>query len=202
MIIDTNKFEIRKFDGYFVTFQHPVEPAVEVNNFGYVELANTDIESEIYFKNVVSGYRVRCIFMNENGVLTREPVEKDIIEESYQRLKWVLEGEKWVFNKNGFLLRTHKLFAHTPMQQRISSAALRLPDGTIVVSPRHYDRLCHEILDKLNWSGEGRPEEGFVDQFGKFLDRKEAFKVAYVAGQIIRRCGGDYAGILYSENII
>jgi hypothetical protein len=46
-------------------------------------------------------------------------------------------------------------------------------------------------------------EQGFVDNKGNFLSRKEAFVVAKNAGQLIRRCGGDDAqgGILYSENL-
>ena len=111
MIIETNKFEIRKLEGYSVSFQQSFEPAVEVDSFGYVSLMNTDERTEIYFKNITSGYRVCCIFMNSKGELTRIPLEKDKIQETFERLQWMLEGEKWVFNKNGFLLRTYKLLS-------------------------------------------------------------------------------------------
>ena len=49
----------------------------------------------------------------------------------------------------------------------------------------------------LKWT---RAEQGFVDQFGVFLTREEAWDVASKAGQIVRRVGGD-GGCLYSENL-
>ena len=46
-------------------------------------------------------------------------------------------------------------------------------------------------------------EEGFVDQHGRFYDRREAYKIAAANGQIRRRVGGDATdgGTLYSENL-
>jgi hypothetical protein len=46
-------------------------------------------------------------------------------------------------------------------------------------------------------------EEGFIDQFGDFHARTEAWKIAEAAGQILHRCGGDDTdgGTLYSENL-
>lgn len=46
-------------------------------------------------------------------------------------------------------------------------------------------------------------EQGFIDQHGAFMSRREAWEVAEAAGQIIRRVGGDEAdgGTLYSENL-
>ncbi len=43
--------------------------------------------------------------------------------------------------------------------------------------------------------------EGFIDQFGVFMTREEAWVVANEAGQITRRVGGDGRGRLYSENL-
>ena len=43
-------------------------------------------------------------------------------------------------------------------------------------------------------------EQGFVDQYGVFLNRKQALGVAEEAEQIIRRCGGDDTE-LFSENL-
>lgn len=45
-----------------------------------------------------------------------------------------------------------------------------------------------------------KSEPGFVDNCYQFLTREEAFEVAYAAGQILRRCGGD-DGKLFSENL-
>jgi hypothetical protein len=53
------------------------------------------------------------------------------------------------------------------------------------------------LLPKSDW------EQGFIDNKGNFLSRKEAYIVAKNAGQVIRRCGGDDTdgGILHSENL-
>lgn len=86
------------------------------------------------------------------------------------------------------------------MTRRVVCAAMRSAEGIVICSPRHYDRICHELhphIAFLNWSG---AEQGFVDQFGAFLSREEAWKVALEAGQIIRRVGGD-GERLYSENL-
>jgi hypothetical protein len=49
--------------------------------------------------------------------------------------------------------------------------------------------------------GDGRAtEQGFIDQFGVFMTREEAYEVAKAAGQIKYRCGGD-EGRLFSENL-
>jgi hypothetical protein len=42
-------------------------------------------------------------------------------------------------------------------------------------------------------------EEGFIDQFGDWLDRKEAWKIAEDQGQIRREVSTP--GTLYSENL-
>ena len=58
-------------------------------------------------------------------------------------------------------------------------------------------------LDKTtgNWKETESPViQGFIDQFGQFLTREEAWPIAERNTQIIRRVGGD--GIkLYSENL-
>ena len=79
----------------------------------------------------------------------------------------------------------------------------------IVCGARHFDKVMHSQLkfikeDRLlDFELEGRVEEGFIDQFGAFMSRTEAWQVAEAAGQIIRRVGGDDAdgGTLYSENL-
>lgn len=88
------------------------------------------------------------------------------------------------------------------VQRRVVCAAIRRrADGSIIVSPRHYDKLTHEQVkargSRAAWIG---AEEGFVDQFCVFMDRYEALKVAQAAGQLRRRCGGDNRW-LSSENL-
>jgi hypothetical protein len=55
------------------------------------------------------------------------------------------------------------------------------------------------MLDEGN-SSDGTEEQGFIDQFGVFMTREEAYVVAKAAGQIKYRCGGD-DGVLFSENL-
>lgn len=94
------------------------------------------------------------------------------------------------------------------VQPRIVCAAVKSRDNQIVASPRHMDIIARNIIRALadcesvrEWA-EGS-EQGFVDQFGIYYNRTEAWKIAEAAGQILRRCGGDTAngGTLYSENL-
>ena len=88
--------------------------------------------------------------------------------------------------------------------QRIVCAACR-HDGVIVVGIRHLDSLmCNTI--KLMYPNE-KPssifikfahEEGFVNQFGNYLTRKEALIIAKRMNQIYRETGDDE---LFSENL-
>ena len=88
--------------------------------------------------------------------------------------------------------------------QRIVCAALRNnTTGALLMSVRHFDNHTHDFLcsisefERKTWT---TPEQGFVDNFGNFLTREEAWVVAEKAGQIIYRCGGD--GVkLFSENL-
>ncbi len=87
-------------------------------------------------------------------------------------------------------------------QRRIVCAANRDRDGLVIVGVRHWDAFMHAQADSQPWVA-GHHEQGFIDQFGVFMSRTEAWRVASAAGQIIRRVGGDNAdgGTLYSENL-
>lgn len=91
--------------------------------------------------------------------------------------------------------------------RRVVCAAVRMSDidHSLVLGPRHWDETMHKQCAVLVWLTLPDPheEQGFIDQFGVFMDRQEAWKVAEAAGQIIYRCGGDDAngGTLYSENL-
>lgn len=91
------------------------------------------------------------------------------------------------------------------MKQRVVCAANRLSDGTIILGIRHWDEFMHKQMDMI--AGDGNDisfirdhEQGFVDQFGKFLTRKEAYVIAKKNGQIIRDIGYE-ADELYSEHL-
>jgi hypothetical protein len=90
---------------------------------------------------------------------------------------------------------------HKDGMRRIVCAANRYL-GKVVLGARHFDERMVEQIRDLGLKGR-ECEQGFIDQYGVFMTRKQAWPVALVAGQIIRRVGGDDAdgGTLYSENL-
>ena len=86
-------------------------------------------------------------------------------------------------------------------------SAIKNKYGRLIVGARHYDSTMHSQLEQAKRHGEdwskGDIDQGFIDQFGKFMDRNEAWKVAMAADQIRYRCGGDTidGGTLFSENL-
>lgn len=88
---------------------------------------------------------------------------------------------------------------HVNIGPRIVCAAMRDDAGFILTGARHFDGIMHAALRKLP-DYDGDWEQGFINQRGEFLNRKDAWLIASNAGQIIRRVGGD-DGTLYSENL-
>lgn len=79
---------------------------------------------------------------------------------------------------------------------------------SLLVGARHFDSAMRKQLDTID--EEFTPEEstgwkqGFIDQYGVFMTREEAWLVAEAAGQIKYRVGGDMhngVGKLFSENL-
>ena len=87
-------------------------------------------------------------------------------------------------------------------RERVVCSANKLKDGTLILGVRHGDFLMINTLRDSRLGDEGfhEAEQGFINQRGEFLTRKQAWIVAFNANQIIRRVGGD-EGILYSENL-
>jgi hypothetical protein len=90
-------------------------------------------------------------------------------------------------------------------QRRVVCAALYdLELDMCVLGARHCDMSMHyticampnDIRDQLRHG-----EQGFIDQWGKFMNRKEAFEVATAAGQIIQKTGNPDSKELFSEDI-
>ena len=77
----------------------------------------------------------------------------------------------------------------------------------IITGARHWDNIMHKTFNALDKKlGDMEDEvQGFIDQFGNFYDRYEAWTIAETNGQIIRRVGGDTTlegnGRLFSENL-
>jgi len=87
------------------------------------------------------------------------------------------------------------------MEQVIVCSAIRHKNGGgIICGPRHFDSIMNDQIRNNAYKGWSDSEQGFVDQFGKFLTRKEARDIAKQKNQIIRRVGGD-SQELFSENL-
>jgi len=87
-----------------------------------------------------------------------------------------------------------------------------MDDGAIITGVRHYSPEMRATLKRIYSGGLKifghyiiKPyhlrvkEQGFVDQFGKFLNREEAYVIAELNNQIIENFGG--AKTLYSESL-
>lgn len=72
-------------------------------------------------------------------------------------------------------------------------------DGIIVLGVRHFCPLMCNTLDKMGMKGSEPHEQGFVDQWGNFMDRKEALVVLKTNGRFCRDM--EFTDELYSENL-
>ena len=82
-------------------------------------------------------------------------------------------------------------------ERRVVCAAIRI-NGIIICGVRHYDKMMHKVLELIKQ--DGKAEQGFVDQYGVFMDREEAYQVAQAAKQIIYEIPGP-KGMLFSEHL-
>jgi hypothetical protein len=106
---------------------------------------------------------------------------------------WMPEHNDWRWNVYG-------------VQRRIAQAAISY-GGYIVTGTRHYcpimdlqiNSVGHHDLKRYA-GGLSEVVQGFTDQYGTFLTRKEAWVIAEAAGQIRRVT--DTPGTLYSEDYI
>lgn len=86
--------------------------------------------------------------------------------------------------------------------RRVVCAALLVNDH-LVCGPRHYDAVMRGHLELINEPySSANVVQGFIDQFGVFMDRYEAMRVAKDSGQPLdfERNGGDRT-TLYSEGL-
>ncbi len=78
-------------------------------------------------------------------------------------------------------------------------AACKCPDtGTVILGARHFDTTMHTTIRALGVKAT-KYEQGFIDQWGDFMDRKEALEVAKDADQILEKTFPE--DILFSEDI-
>lgn len=85
--------------------------------------------------------------------------------------------------------------------KNIVCAAMKMDDRMIILGIRHYSPDMRAVLLRLYGTGYHHrvKEQGFVDQYGKFHTREEAWIVAAFAGQIKKVVSTP--GTLYSENL-
>lgn len=85
--------------------------------------------------------------------------------------------------------------------RRVVCAAIRCPNGRVIIGVRHMDAFMREQLqvhgeDLTTWTEMG---DGFVDNFGVFMTREEARELADANGQVIHET--PRPDILFSENL-
>ena len=90
----------------------------------------------------------------------------------------------------------------TTKEPVIVCAALRhkVQNTLIICGARHFDQVMRRQIEECAYRGWENADQGFIDQWGKFLTREEAHAVATKADQIVFRVGGD-EGKLFSENL-
>lgn len=121
--------------------------------------------------------------------------------DKFARIKEAIEVHKEMTSTN--IMEDGRMrWEYYGVQRRIAQAAYNF-NGYIVTGTRHSCPIMqmqmyaigNELLNE--WCGLDKMVQGFTDQYGNFLTRKEAYPIAKAAGQIIR---GDHCpGTLYSE---
>ena len=73
-------------------------------------------------------------------------------------------------------------------ERRVVCAAIRAADGDLLLGIRHYSKDMHKQIDARHDGAKFKmrhdEDQGFVDKFGVFMSREEAYKVAEAAGQL------------------
>ena len=110
-----------------------------------------------------------------------------------ESIKWKDSPDDPVVNRDETVIISNRFVVCAAIRSKL--------DGLIICSPRHFDRTMHQILDHCNLTRTDW-EQGFVDQFGMFMNREDALKVATNAGQVNVRgpkTGPEYK--LFSEDL-
>lgn len=84
------------------------------------------------------------------------------------------------------------------VSRRVVCAAM-YKDGRLITGARHFDKVMRHQMENSEglawWKG---CKQGFIDQFGDFMTRQEAYLVAKDQNQIFRGGAENY---LFSENL-
>ena len=89
------------------------------------------------------------------------------------------------------------------LKRRIVCAAIRAENGDVIVGIRHYSQDMHYQIrnrpDGKRFENRFGDDQGFVNTWGEYLTREEAYIVAKANEQIIRPEGSHDGKTLYSE---
>ncbi len=71
------------------------------------------------------------------------------------------------------------------MPEKIICAAVQMDDGYIVYGHRHHNALqaANDIPKYAGTVASNRPQQGFVTSEGRFVDRREAYKIVFGRGE-------------------
>jgi hypothetical protein len=84
---------------------------------------------------------------------------------------------------------------------RIVCAAIQHKNGRIIAGARHFDLVMHKVIEQLPDALEWRTAtQGFIDNYGRFFNRQQAWVIATAKGQIRNTIPG-VDGTLYSEHL-
>ena len=89
------------------------------------------------------------------------------------------------------------------MKPKIVCAALKFKNEEVIIGVRHFDKFMQDSIKKRRYlKAFGEPEEGFVDQYGKFYNTEQALILAHDNNQIMNvGIKHDEENRLYSENL-
>ena len=94
------------------------------------------------------------------------------------------------------------------MLETIVAAAIQV-DGILVEGYAPYKVVLsverpgrhHHVAWFLGTHGVDHPDQGFLTNTGRYVDRQEAYVIAKAAGQILVKTGSAHVPTLYSEDV-
>lgn len=111
----------------------------------------------------------------------------DLMHQEYKKTEKMIELENYARSLDEFI------------EIRRVSMAANIVDGVLIVGNRHFCPIMRMQIDNLSLDYSKHniiTDQGFIDQWGIFMSREEAFIVAERAGQIKKVFTN---GILFSE---
>lgn len=122
-----------------------------------------------------------------------------------EKIKFAAENMQRRIQENAFMEDGTPRWIKYGVQRRVVCAANNY-GGYIVTGARHFCPIMHMQIDSVGEElllalagGFDNTQQGFIDQYGLFMDREEAFIVAKEAGQVLDR--HEWGTTLFSESL-